>query len=121
MLLEGLYRVRYPEAAHAGAPGTGTGALAILRNGRIFGSDRNGGVFNGNYNADTVSGCNALQLTFEVPPQGALITGLLAGSAGTTLLIEGHIAEDESEHVAFLDVGGKIIQVRLTYLGPLPN
>ena len=119
MLDEGLYGLVY-RGEDGGLPDGGN-ALAVLRNGKIFGSDRDGGVFTGSYEFDPVNELNKVHVRMQIPPDGRLVTGYAAGPEGATLDIAG--AFERAAPVASISVeaAGRPIEVQLTYLGPLPN
>jgi transcriptional regulator with XRE-family HTH domain len=120
MFDEGIYSLEYRVAAADPSETLGT-ALAVLRNGKILGSDRWGGVFSGRYEFDTLEAVNKVHVRMQVPPDGELVTGFAAGPAGAILDIVG--AFDRAAPVAetTVEVGGRPVDVRLRYLGPLPN
>lgn len=96
-------------------------ALAILRNGKILGSDRWGGVFSGTYFFDPLSGCNRVQVRLELPPEGELFTGFAAGNEGASLEIVAAFDRAETIVVTTVDIAGHPVDVELAYIGPLPN
>ncbi len=120
MFDEGIYSLDYRVEASDLAEGLGT-ALAVLRNGKILGSDRWGGVFTGRYEFDAPSGVNMVHVRMQVPPDGELVTGFAAGPAGALIDVTG--AFDRAAPVAqtTVEVAGQPVEVRLRYLGPLPN
>ncbi len=119
MFEQGLYKIAY-RSLDTKTPETGS-ALAILRDGKILGSDRNGGVFTGAVEFQSESGHSQVRLKFDVPPDGELITGFLGGTQGTTLNIEGHFQSPNPNSKAIIKVGSGRIEVELSYLGPLPD
>jgi hypothetical protein len=119
MLENGIYDLRY--SAHADGKAEGGRGLAVLRDGKILGSDPWGGVFVGSCEFDASSCLNTVRLRFEVPPTGTLITGFSAGPAGAVLDIVGAIAGGAPDTTTVVEVAGAPVRVALTYLGPLPN
>ena len=119
MLENGIYDLRY-SAAHEGTSDAGSG-LAVLRDGKILGSDPWGGVFVGSCEFDPAACVNTVRLRFEVPPEGKLITGFDAGPAGAVIDIVGAIPSGAAAAKTVVDVAGAPVNVELTYLGPLPN
>ena len=119
MLEDGLYGLHYA-AAHGGEPG-GARGLAVLRQGKVLGSDPWGAVFTGTYEFDAARQLNKVRLRLDVPPEGTLITGFSAGPAGATLDIVGAFQGNAPETAAVIQVEGASVSVQLTYLGPLPN
>jgi len=96
-------------------------ALAILRDGKILGSDPWGGLFTGLYDYDPRDCLDKVRLRFDVPPEGVLVTGFCAGPKGATLNIVGTIERTAPKMVTVVDVSGTPVEVQLTYLGPLPG
>ncbi len=119
MLEDGIYGLRFA-ASHDGEPEDASG-LAVLREGRVLGSDPGGAVFTGTYEFDAIRQLNKVRLRLDVPPQGTLVTGFSAGPAGATLDIVGAFAGKPAETTAFVHIAGAPVGVQLTYLGPLPN
>lgn len=118
MFDEGLYALRY---------GTGDGepvpedALAVLRNGKILGSDRWGGLFSGSYEFDPTDETNHMHVRLQVPPDGVLINGFEAGPDGATIDIVGEFARAAPIAKASVDIAGRPVEIQLTYLGALPH
>jgi hypothetical protein len=119
MLRDGIYGLDYSAVAD-GAAEAGS-ALAVLRDGKILGSDPWGGVFTGSCEFDPGQRLNKVSLRFEVPPEGTLITGFSAGPSGATLEIVGAIARPAPKATAVVEVAGVPLSVQLTYIGPLPS
>jgi transcriptional regulator with XRE-family HTH domain len=116
---EGLYGLRY-HAPDQVSDATGDG-LAVLCAGKIIGTDRWGGIFNGRYDFDPIRQLNTLQVNVRVPPHGHLITGLVAGETGSAVTITAKLKRPNPAASAIADVYGQPVEVTLTYLGPLPN
>lgn len=119
MMDEGIYGLEY-RAEFMGEAETGS-ALAALRNGKILGSDRWGGVFVGSYDYDPVSERNSVHLRLSVPPEGRLITGFSAGPEGAAIDIVGSFERAAPVTTAITKVAGHPVEVTMKYLGPLPN
>ncbi|MDX2307866.1 MAG: hypothetical protein NW216_06495 [Hyphomicrobium sp.] len=116
---EGIYMLSYadPNAkGHAGGD-----ALAVLRAGRIIGSDRWGGLFEGSYRFDSVHEANHFHVRIKVPPEGELVNGIVAGRDGALLDVVAVLDRATPEAVATVDIGGRPVALRLAYLGPIPN
>jgi len=118
MLENGIYGLDY-RAQNAAE--NGGGALAVLRDGKILGSDPWGGVFTGIYNYDSKERLNEVRLRLDVPPEGVLVTGFCAGPTGATLDIVGTFERAAPKMATVVEVSGAPVEVQLTYLGPLPN
>ena len=123
MIDEGLYNVEYrsPEQFGLGPTAASGSALAVLRNGKILGSDRWGAVFMGSYEFDPVSETNAVHLRLHIPPEGELITGFAAGPEGAIIEVAGQFDRAAPVSRAVADIAGQPLEVTMTYLGALPN
>jgi hypothetical protein len=119
MLENGLYGLRFA-ASHDGEPADGSG-LAVLRDGKVLGSDPLGAVFTGTYEFDVARQLNKVRLRLDVPPDGVLVTGFSAGATGATLDIAGAFAGSATDTPAFIQIAGAPVGVQIRYLGPLPN
>jgi hypothetical protein len=117
MLEDGIYGLRFTAACAEAGAGS---ALAVLRRGKVLGSDPWGGLFAGSCEFDAEARLNKVRLQFDVPPEGTLITGFSAGPTGAILDIVGSV-EGASPRAAIVEVAGTPVSVELTYLGPLPN
>lgn len=123
MIDEGLYNLEYRSnlpGARGAASDVGS-ALAVLRNGKILGSDRWGAVFMGSYDFDPETELNSVHLRLHVPADGILITGFTAGPEGATIEIVGSFARALPVTTTITDVAGHPVEVTMTYLGALPN
>lgn len=119
MLDDGVYALDYRgEAAGEAASGD---ALAVLRHGRIVGSDRLGGTFTGSYDFDPSSQTNTLHVRLAVPPGGTLVNGFSSGPDGTTLEIVGRFDRAAPVSKTSIEIAGKPVELKLTYIGPIPN
>lgn len=121
MIDEGLYNVEYRSSVLSGDDGEGGSALAVLRSGKILGSDRFGAVFMGSYEFDPVNETNSVHLRLHVPPQGELITGFAAGPEGAIVEIAGQFERAAPVARSIAEVAGHPVEVTMTYLGALPN
>jgi transcriptional regulator with XRE-family HTH domain len=119
MLDEGIYGLKYTSGVNGDAE-SGNG-LAVLRNGKILGSDRLGGVFGGSYEYDPVTKVNRVHVRLEMPPGGTLVTGFSSGPEGATIDVVASIGRAAPVSSAVVEVGGQPLEIELTYLGPLPN
>ena len=105
---------------HTTASRGGSG-LAVLREGKVLGSDPLGAVFTGTYEFDPARQLNKVRLRLDVPADGVLVTGFSAGPSGATLDIVGAFAGTSAETTAFIQIAGAPVGVQIRYLGPLPN
>ena len=94
-------------------------ALAVLRAGRLLGSDPNGGVFTGRYRYDASCGEAVVSLRLAVPPHGILLTGLEAGPEGMLLDLSGRFALPQPVSSGTVVVAGVPVSVELEFVGPL--
>ena len=83
MLEDGIYGLRFA-ATRDGETDDGSG-LAVLREGKVMGSDPLGAVFTGTYEFDATRQLNRVRLRLDVPADGVLVTGFSAGPSGATL------------------------------------
>jgi hypothetical protein len=121
MLDEGLYGLKYSSATDRGdVPEAGDG-LAVLRNGKILGSDRWGGVFAGTYEFDSLMQLNKVHVRLDVPPDADLVTGFQSGPEGATIDVVAAFDRATPQSAAVVDVAGKSVEIELTYIGPLPG
>jgi hypothetical protein len=104
MLEDGIYGLRFA-ASHDGEPEDGSG-LAVLRDGKVLGSDPMGAVFTGSYEFDPARQLNKVRLRLDIPADGVLVTGFSAGPAGATLDIVGAFASASAETTAFIQIAG---------------
>jgi hypothetical protein len=121
MLDDGIYGLSF-ESRAAGAdetPAWGEG-LAMLRDGRILGSDPHGGVFTGSYRYDAERGEAVVAVRLAVPPNGVLLTGYEAGPDGTFVDVTGRFSPAKPVSAAVIDVAGVPMTVELRFVGPLP-
>lgn len=119
MLDEGLYDLTY-FWTKSDEPCIANG-LAVLRSGKILGSDRLGGVFKGSYTFDNVRQTNTVHVRLKVPDGGILLTGFSAGAEGAVVDISGTFDRAAPTSTSTVDVEGQPLDVRLTYLGALPH
>ncbi|MEO1543723.1 MAG: hypothetical protein AAFR75_06870 [Pseudomonadota bacterium] len=119
MLDDGVYALDY--RGESGGEAAIGDALAVLRNGRILGSDRWGGTFTGSYDFDAAEKSNTLHVRLAVPPGGLLVNGFSAGPDGATVEIVGQFDRAAPVSKTSVVIGGKPIDLQLTYIGPLPN
>ncbi len=119
MLDEGIYGLSYA-GEHMGEVDQGNG-LAVLRNGKILGSDRWGGVFAGSYEYDPVSKTNNVHVRLEMPPDATLVTGFSSGPDGAVVDIVAAFERAAPVSSTVVEIAGTPVAIELTYLGPLPN
>jgi hypothetical protein len=120
MIDDGIYGLDYIAPNGDMCDGIGS-LLVVLREGKILGSDNLGGVFSGNYEFSLEEALNKIYVRMRIPPRGELVTGYAAGPEGAILDIVGAVTRTEAVTVTRVEVAGEPIDVRLTYIGPLPN
>ena len=121
MIDEGLYNIECCAKVANPTGGEIGSALAVLRNGKILGSDRWGAVFSGSYEFDRACRKNTVHLRLQVPPDAELVTGFAAGPEGAILEVFGKFDRAAPLSRAIADVAGQPLEVTMTFLGALPN
>lgn len=115
---EGIYELMYSRPKRDQDPHET--ALCVLRNGKVVGSDRWGGIFEGTYKFDNVRRTNSIHVRLQVPPGGELITGFVAGPEGADLDIQGFIGRAQPTAKTTVEISGQHVQLNLKFVGPLP-
>lgn len=95
--------------------------VAVLREGRIAGSDRGGGVFTGSYVFDPRTSRNAVKLQITAPPSGVFVNGVAAGPGGAAFDVSALLDRPQPVSTVIVEAAGRPIEIELSYLGPLPN
>jgi transcriptional regulator with XRE-family HTH domain len=118
---DGLYSLTYAGANAGQFPSSGIPAVALLRSGRIVGTDAGGGKFEGTYHFDSVRQTNHFHVWLRVPPAGELVTGADVGQSGGVIEVIAELerAEPVASTVAY--AGGLPLELTLAYLGPLSS
>lgn len=94
-------------------------ALAVLKDGKVLGSDVWGGLFEGEYRLCAAHGVGLVELSVDVPQHGELVTGFCAGPQGTRLRALATFELSEGCPSSRVEIGGDVVQLRLDYLGPI--
>jgi hypothetical protein len=118
MLADGIYGLSY-KSANGDDPGGE--ALAVLRNGKVLGSDPWGGMFAGSYVYDEEKQADTVEVRLEMPPDGILVTGESVGPEGAAVDLVCRFSCREPRAPAVVEIGGQPVALELTYLGPLPG
>jgi hypothetical protein len=113
MLDNGLYRIDF-----TGAVGWGNGVL-VLKDGNIAGTDIGGVQYDGRYAFDTANSVNVLDLIIDVPPNGELVTGLVAGPNGEKVSVRAVCVRPSPEAVFVASGRGQQVQGNLQKLRAL--
>lgn len=116
---EGVYRVTYRGIARGEREADH--AIAVLRNGRIVGADRHGGVFRGSFAFSPADGLNTVHLRVEVPADGMLVNGFHAGPEGATVDLVANFKRATPTAKATVQVAGAPIEIELAFIEALPN
>lgn len=119
MLDDGVYTLTYTSSTIEGE--SIANGLAVLRNGKILGSDRFGGVITGSYAFDEKRMTNTVHVRMQIPDGGVLVTGYAAGAEAATLDITAAFERAAPTSTSTIDVKGVPVNVCLTYLGALPH
>jgi hypothetical protein len=118
MFRNGIYKVCYGPASIDDGPLED--ALAVMRNGRLIGSDRHGCVFVGEPMCG-VGPHETIRIQLTIPPGGELVTGFRAGQHGATLHLRGQFDPTLNVQTSMIDIEGERIALHVSYLGPLPD
>ena len=118
---DGLYSLSYAASVADGVVAVTGDAVALLKAGRIVGSDNGGGTFEGTYQFDTVRRTNHFRVWLRVPPAGELVTGFAAGEAGVMVEVIADLVRPGPVASTVAEVAGRSFGVTLAYLGPLPS
>ncbi len=119
MLDEGIYELDYKVPGGDQLPGES--ALCVLRSGKILGSDRWGGVFQGSYEFDGARETNMLHVRLKMPPEGELVTGFSGGPEGAYVDVSAEIDRATPASKAVVNVAGDPIELEIKFVGPLPR
>jgi hypothetical protein len=121
MFDDGIYGLSFESRAVDGSGRDRGEGLAVLRAGRIVGSDPHGGVFIGSYQYDAARGDDLVTVRISVPPHGVLLTGFEAGPDGAVVEVSARFAEPRPVASAVVDVAGAPVEVELRYVGALAD
>jgi hypothetical protein len=117
--VDGLFEIVRTERTRAA---TATGRLILVsRGGRLFGADAKGRVYLGRLlrQKNTMS-LSALRGTYEIPLKRSSLFRAAARNMNVRLPITGEIDPLARRQSATVCVGGKMIDIEISYLGPLP-
>lgn len=112
LLEDGLYRIDY----QAGPGGESDRALAVMRQGKLKGADRHGGMFTGNYRFDRPRGLNIVHFVLTFAPDKD--TG---GEPRPDIECTCAIARPDPVARTSVTIAGQPFDIVLIYLGPLPE
>jgi hypothetical protein len=121
MLREGIYALGYrPADTGSATSGPWGEALVALRNGRILGSDRWGGVIDGELVGEPAEGGCKVAVRLLLPPDGELITGATTGPCGAVMEVACAFDRTCVTALPSIDLGGRRVELKLSFIGPLP-
>ena len=120
MAVEGLFEIaRVPSRQ----PALSDRVILVCRAGRLFGADPSGRVYTGVLHADAREALRSslLKAAYEIPRKGRHAPNPDPGRAGRMVPISGAIDPSARCQSTTVLVGGKPIDIEITYLGPLPQ
>jgi transcriptional regulator with XRE-family HTH domain len=118
---DGLYSLTYATSS-GGYDKTDTkSGVALLRSGRIVGSDPGGAKFEGTYQFDSTRQTNHFHVWLRVPPAGELVTGPETGETGAMVEVIANLDRADPVASTVVHVGGRPLGLTLAYLGPVPG
>jgi hypothetical protein len=119
MFRDGLYKIAYPVFAQSLRELEE--AVAVVSRGRVFASDRHGGVYRG-AGVPTADGRGLqVEMTATVPADGELATGFEGGRYGALAAISGYVDPAAPSQHAIVQISGMPIEIEISYIGPLPS
>jgi hypothetical protein len=129
MAVEGLFEIARVPSRQPAESGC---VILVCREGRLFGADPSGRVYTGvlHANAQEALPSSFLKAVYEVPRKGKHAPRHVPRHpqsppapfrAGRTVPISGEINPSARRQSATVLVGGKPIDIEITYLGPLPQ
>jgi hypothetical protein len=121
MYQDGLYELSYRSPTASG--NDADSLLMVLRDGKILGSDRWGGVFLGSCVFDDNANQSTISVRLQIPPGGMLITDSIPRPDGDVIDIVFTLSEDGELNTgsAVVDVGGEPVMIEFVYKGPVPG
>ncbi len=120
-LHDGLYGLRYGPPGAPLNPGIVGDGIALLKAGRIVGSDAGGGKFEGSYQFDSGRQTFHFRVWLRVPSEGQLMTDLEPANAGSLLEVIADLDRPDPFASTVAHVEGRPLSLTLAYLGPLPG
>lgn len=118
---DGLYSLRYRPHGESLQASTDGNGIALLKAGRIFGSDTGGGKFEGSYRFDSARQTFHFRVWLRVPPEGQLVTGVETGKDGALVEVVAELDRPDPFSSTVAHVEGRPLTVTMAYLGPLPG
>lgn len=120
MFNEGLYDIDF--SGGAAAPGIAGSGMAVLRGGRILGTDRRGTIFTGRYHYDSAMAVTRIDVSVHLGAYGWSDKAAPAAAEADVDAIQ-IVAALPASPVAetTVEVAGRPVTVRLTYVGRLPR
>lgn len=121
IIKDGLYSLTYGASSGRYEKTDTKSGVALLRNGRIVGSDAGGAKFEGTYQFDSARQTNHFHVWLRVPPAGELVTGHDASETGAMVEVIADLDRADPMASTVVHVGGRPLGLTLAYLGPLPG
>lgn len=118
---DGLYSLRY---GPPGSPPTSSddgGGIALLKAGRIVGSDDGGGKFKGSYQFDSARQTFHFRVWLRVPPEGQLTIALDNAKAGSLVEVVAELDRPDPFASTVAHIEGRPLILTFAYLGPMPD
>jgi hypothetical protein len=119
--LDGLFEII---RARLGQPAPATDRLILIsRDGRLFGADPKGRVYTGELQRQPMQAESKsfLKGTYEIPLKRKSPRGFVPPDPSFRVPITGELNPFARSQNATVFVGGKEIDIQITYLGPLPQ
>ena len=114
-LADGCYSVQYKGLVSNGV------SLLLLAGGIVHGHDTAGGRYQGTFEPIDGGASHRLDVELTIPPGVMLVTGAFAGPQGAAVRITTVIDRPTPTSRTVLDVGGRPVEIAVTYLGPMPH
>lgn len=114
MSADGIYEIIFATWQSFGA------ATVRMEDGRFSGATDRGTLLAGTVGRDDATGRELFEMTVTIPPGVETVTGILAGYAGRTLTVSGHLPPQAPERRFSISLAGKAIDVALRFKCPIP-
>lgn len=116
-IADGVYELFYScDSAQAGASDS---LLILVRDGRLIGADRWGGLITGHHILDEETGGHRFVVELDVPANGILVTGAQPPAAKRTIELVADLSGAPYNARGRIDLFGAPVSLELVYRGPL--